>query len=555
MSTYIDTLKDRNGDYVAPRTLTTAITDTDGVSLDTIINDTVRIGSQETPTSVTINADTLNGHSDTYFAKVTDLANKQNSTDDNLTTTDKTIVGAINEINSGTYVKYTPQTLTDEQKLQVRANIGILATLTVSCKPSEVADPTVLSGVAVTIKDEADNTLATDTFNGTALQFSLPINQKYKVVVTSTLTIGSVVYFNPQGTGSQGAMTTDKTVVMEYESTRNITSMADVKAFLALDLPIATKRAAIVATETNPFTFNIDLYANGTESAKTATMPVRVLEVDTYEQLVDGEAVQFVGAKCQPIYTVTSRTFDEREQLETSMGEKFSADLRYFTAKTSGVGDKAFTMLTVGTNYQIGDDIDTYKTEHNVSVFKNGLKNSSNQLSADTNVVRYGSNITHFSNVHKWLNGEGTDWFVSSYEGDICTYSSDLGYKSWFKSDVLALIRDNVAWGVYERNGFELPNNKMYCMFALPSMTEFAGVGNNYEGTVTEYWKYLNGGNISNSANATRVIKNSGGTNQYMWFRSPYRSRSGHPWELYTSGDCNYYTAYHSLGVAPLFIL
>lgn len=425
-----------------------------------------------------------------------------------------------------------------------------------------VGDSTTLSGIEVQIKDENDNLLLTGTYNGETLKFFLPLYQQYKIeVVTQSVTIGGVTYFAPEITSgsSEGAIVADTNVVYRYSSTQSINSLSAVKQFLALpDIDIATKRLALVRTETNSFSVNITI--KNPENNTEYTMPIYILEIDNYTKKVDGVDTTFLGAKCQFGYALPdSVAFDEREQVECESGETFQDGIFYYTATSSGVGDKVFTPLVAGTDYQNGDSIDTYKSTNNVYVFKHAWSNTQygSGNSSTANLIRYGSNIYHESNIDKWLNGIGVDWFVASHLGDrLATwYNGKHGFKDWFDNATLSLIEDNVAYGVYERTNFELPDNKIYRMFVLPSGTEMAGSCNNNEGTITEYWKYLNGGSAGNSANANRTVKKITNISsaQNTWFRSPYRNNSYYAWLVNTNGNIYNSSACYGYAVLPTF--
>ena len=326
------------------------------------------------------------------------------------------------------------------------------------------------------------------------------------------------------------------------------------------DIDIATKRLAVVRNGTNAFSINITI--TNPETNTQYTMPLYVMSIDTIEKLVDGQVVSDIGARISFGYALPdSVPFDEREQIQCESSETFQDGIYYYSATTSGVGDKAFTPVVAGTDYNNGDSIATYQTTNNVYVFKHAWSNTQyGSGSKETaRVIRYGSNVMHESNVHKWLNGQGTDWFVASHLGDRLGswYSGKHGFKDWFSASDLALIEDNVAYGVYERDEFLLTNNKIYCMFILPSGTELAGSVNNNEGTVFDYWKYLNGGVISNDANADRTIKKI--TNitspQYSWLRSPYRSYSYIVWLVSASGGIYSNGAANGFAVLPTFTI
>ena len=436
--------------------------------------------------------------------------------------------------------------------------------LKIDCLPP-VGDSTTLSGIGIQVKDAQDQVIATGTYNGTTLTFALPLNQTYKVeILTDSLTISGITYFAPEvDSGSaEGTLVQDESVVYRYSSTEHITTLSAVKQFLALpSIDLATKRLALVRTENNQFSVDIVIKnpANNTEY----TMPLYILEVDNYTKLVEGVEQTFVGARVGFAYALPdSVPFDQREQVECASGETFQEGTYYYTATTTGIGDKAFTPLTAGTDYQNGDDIDTYKSTNNVFVFKHAWSNSQygtgNKSTA--NLIRYGCNIFHKSNLFKWLNGSGDDWFVADHLGDTISgswFEGKKGFKDWLKSTDLALIEQDVAYGVYEIDNATLPNNKVYAQFVVPSGTEIAGSVNNNEGTVFDYWKYLNGGIISNSANANRtVVKVSNLTSkQNTWLRSPYRNYSYYAWCVNGNGSVSGTLAYYPSAVLPLFTI
>lgn len=427
-----------------------------------------------------------------------------------------------------------------------------------------VGDSTILTGISIQVKDVNGVVIASGTFNGSPLVFPLPLNQTYKVECsTNSITIGGITYFAPEveSGSAEGTLVQDESVVFRYSSTQSINSLSAVKQFLALpDIDIATKRLALVRTETN--SFSVDIKIKNPENDVEYIMPIYIVEIDNYTKKVNGVDVSFLGAKCQFAYALPdSIAFDEREQVECESGETFQDGIFYYTTTSSGVGDKTFTPLVAGTDYQNGDDIDTYKSQHSVYVFKHAWSNTQygSGNSSTANLMRYGSNIYHESNIDKWLNGMGTDWFVASHLGDRLAnwYVGKHGFKDWFTQNILSLIEDNVAYGVYERNNFELPNNKIYRMFVLPSGTEMAGSVNNNEGTVLEYWKYLNGGVVGNSANANRTVKKITNISsaQTTWFRSPYRSYSFIAWFVGYIGGISYNVACIGYAVLPTFTI
>ena len=448
-------------------------------------------------------------------------------------------------------------------KQQVDALIDNLKrTISIDCL-APVGDTTDLSGITIQVKDDSDVVIASGVYNETTLTLSLPLNQKYKVeILTNSVSIGGITYFAPDKESGQdeGTLTENITLVYRYASTENINSLRAVKQFIAMpDIDLETKRQALVRSETNSFSVDITV-SNPDNPSQTYTMPLYVLAVDTYTKLVNGVEQSFLGARIQFGYALPDNyVFDEREQAQCDDGETFQSGIYYYTATSSGIGDKAFTPLTEGTDYQVGDSIDTYETTNNVFVFKHAWSNTQygSGGSSTSNLIRYGSNIIHESNLMKWLNGSGTSWFVASHLGDRLAnqYVGKHGFKDWFSASDLALIEDMVGYGVYERTNFELPNNKFYSMFNLLSGTEIAGSVNANEGTAFDYWKYLNGGVISNNANANRTVcKITNITSkQTFWLRSPYRGNSSNVWYVNIYGIVSTNNACNSYAVLPTF--
>lgn len=74
MSTEIKKLKDENGNVIIPETLTKATFDEKGNRLDNILNGCAYLGGEAEPSVPTPrDADTLEGHPSSYFAKASDI--------------------------------------------------------------------------------------------------------------------------------------------------------------------------------------------------------------------------------------------------------------------------------------------------------------------------------------------------------------------------------------------------------------------------------------------------------------------------------------------------
>mgnify|MGYP003312164017 CR=1 FL=1 len=426
-------------------------------------------------------------------------------------------------------------------------------TITVNVVGPE-GDTHVLSPFTFKVLDEDGNLLAEKTYTGTPVVITLPYLHKFKIEnVTTTLLVDGIVYFNPTPNITQGVMKQNYEITYVCASTSKMSTLSDVKTFLALDsIDEETKRNALVNNETNDFTVDVEL--TNPETNVKYTMPVRFVEVCQMKKLVDGQEVTFLGARCQFAYTLPDNIpFDEREQV-LATGETFQSGVFYYQGTLAALGDQSFTPLVEGTDYQVGDTVGANIYKHAWSNTQYGTGNSSTAM-----LMRYGSNIYHESNIHKWLNGSGLNWWSASHLGDVLAtwYQNKHGFKDWFKAEELAVIEKDVAFGVYERTNFTLPNNTLYAQFVLLSGTEVAGSVNANEGNCMDYWKYLNGGVVKNDANANRTITKitAKTSKQTIWLRSPYRSYSYYAWSLYASGSVGNYSACNSIAVVPTFVI
>lgn len=415
-------------------------------------------------------------------------------------------------------------------------------------------DETVITPVSVSVVDGRGESLYEGTFVGLPIVLDLPKYTEYHITVTPQLTIEGIVYFNPTSEHAQGVITDNTEATFQYASTEGMTTLQDVKTFLALEsVSLEVKRAALVSTETNNFTVDITITnpANGT----SYTMPIRFVEVGTYKKLVNGVEVSFVGARCMFNHCLPDNyVFDEREQV-LATGETFQSGVFYYQGTAATLSDQSFTPLVEGTDYQVGDTVGANIYKHAWSNQEGGQTGNKETKQA----MRYGSNVYHESNIDKWLNASGDNWFVASHIGDVLAsgYSGKKGFKDWFDEDDLATIEDNVAYGVYERDAHTVTNNTIYRKFVLPSGTNLAGSVNANEGNCFDYWKYLNGGVVKNDAKAERTITkiNAKTSKQTCWLRSPTRSFASYAWTLYSNGFIGNGNAYYAYGVAPVFTI
>lgn len=421
------------------------------------------------------------------------------------------------------------------------------------------------SPVIVAIIDNDGVQLASKTYKGMPIQFDLIENTKYTITITSTATVDNIVYFNPTvlEDAESGIVTGNKDVYIRFADVATMESLSDVKEFLALGLEPSIYESTLVSDDGSAgFVFDIEI--TDPANSSTYTMPCRIVEVGEYTKLnADGIEETFYGAKCTFDYALPdSLAWDSCEQVYANEDTFLAnADGYYYltTPKAVATAGAEVVALVEGTDYQVGDSIGEYIATQatagkEVFVLHHAWDVSNINV---INVVRYGSNIYHESNLDKWLNSSDTGWFVPYHLGDRCEDENRIGFLNWFKAEDLALIEDNCKWGVYERTGHELPNNSIYRRFVLASGTEIAGSVNANEGDVWKYWLYKNGNVVGNASNSERTIKkiNAKTNTTRAWIRSPYRSCWYGAWCLGATGGVNNGICYDRSAVVPAFII
>lgn len=409
-------------------------------------------------------------------------------------------------------------------------------------------------GAVVTIKDANDIVIATGTYTGTTLEFPLPIYQSYKVSISYSVSVNSVVCFNPSTSDAkEGTLTGDTTINFSYANPGAMTTIQDATDFLQI-VDRATAEEVLIGSEGNLHNFEATMRITDPENNTIYDMPVvaEKLYDAIDEDGVSHLAIYWSFKHCLP----QNKVFDEREQVRAN-GETFEEDVFYYTGTSATPpADQTLTPLVAGTDYQVGDSVDAYETAHSgVYVYKHEFSNTKYGTGSKTtaNLMRYGFNYFEESNLFKWLNGTGYDWFSPSHTGDRLAsgYNSKKGFLDWIKSDDLAVIK-KVKYGV---NNIDLAG-QVASKFTLLSGTEVAGSVNSDEGTVLLRWKAMNGGAIKNDANADRTITQiqNKTSKQTFWLRSPSRYNSFNEWIVSSNGNVNSGgTAYYSYAVVPAF--
>ena len=393
-----------------------------------------------------------------------------------------------------------------------------------------------VAGAVVTIKDANDVTIATGTISSGLLEFPLPIFQSYKVSISSSVSVSSTVCFNPSSEQSlEGTLTTDTTINFTYANPGSMSTIQDATNLLQI-VDESTAREILIGSEGSLHNFEATHTLTDPESNTSYTMTFVAEKVYTAVDAAGNShlAIYWSSKYCLP----SNKVFDEREQVRAS-GETFSADLYYYKSSSATPGDNAFTALVAGTDYTVGDSIDTWESNHSGEyVYKHAYANDNygSGGKATTNLIRYGENSFEKSNIFKWLNGTGTSWFEPSHVGDVLAsgYSGKRGFLDWFTETDRQAIKE-VRYPVNKVEGAGYVSSKI----TLLTGTEVAGSVNSDEGDVLLRWKAMNGGQIKNDANADRTITkvDNKTSKQTFWLRSPYRGYSYNEWLVYDSGN------------------
>lgn len=239
----------------------------------TTSNNEIQIGRTDAFTALEINANTINGNIidktaltegsynlPTSQAVLNGLLSKQNSTDNNLTTTDKTIVGAINELNS-----------------EVATNTTNIRTLQTSLAGTLYFDNAKLFGSNFAIPNFPFSICATvrvDSWEG------------------STQGIQTIFQFGNNGTGALwGAISFTNVIdnpnirLRISKNTDGTISYSEVTYFFDKDTFLGKEHTIVgVCRELESTPVNFDIYVDGT---KVATSPYKGLTLDSLSGTVN----------------------------------------------------------------------------------------------------------------------------------------------------------------------------------------------------------------------------------------------------------------------------
>lgn len=196
------------------------------------------------------------------------------------------------------------------------------------------------------------------------------------------------------------------------------------------------------------------------------------------------------------------------------------------------VSGETYTQLTVGTDYEVGDSIADWQTQHGDTVY---TKNHADR-------VAYGYNSWKESNIRQGLNKKGTDLFVPQNEYDVKSSDSfySTGFLAGFSDGYLAhvqKVRNRTARNTISVNsaggggGYDVTLDQ----FWLPSMKEVYNSNTNSipEGSQFAYFR-----DVANT-NALKIQYDEGTTARNTWLRSPFTSTVRSEYYINTSGGSN----------------
>ena len=201
------------------------------------------------------------------------------------------------------------------------------------------------------------------------------------------------------------------------------------------------------------------------------------------------------------------------------------------------VDGETYTQLTAGTDYEVGDSIADWQTQHGDTVY---TKNH-------TDRVAYGYNSWKESNIRQGLNKKGSDLFVPQNEYDVKSADSfySTGFLAGFSDGYLAhvqKVRNRTARNTISVNsaggggGYDVTLDQ----FWLPSMKEVynSNTNNIPEGSQFAYFR-----DVANT-NALKIQYDEGTTARNTWLRSPNTSIVRNVYYINPSGGShNHYTS------------
>lgn len=521
-----------------------------------------------------------------------------------LTTEDKSnLVAAINEVAEGgskDAVKYTPQTLTDEQQTQTRTNIGaekagagytkpasgipksdlaedvqtsldkadtaISLGLTAATpgqiikvkavqngKPTEweavnpdytltvtvnTQDGVTVTGQTVTVRaGDADGPVyGTAEYNGQPVSFRVPDGFAYYVEVTDNL----AAHFNP--TTVKGVINgASAAVTLLYNDFSTIQTAPDIQAALDADMDLTELVGQQITCQRGNDTLSWDV-VDYDSTAKVVTLCMHDVLPDDM-QFEPPQALMY----CEDGLAAGSYTFKQgNAQCYFTLTQAIPAGGQL---RATNSAFQAYESTTVTAQIESGAvSTDTIDGATNLGQTGTGDLNHHDR-------VNLGSNNFGESGILQWLNSDSP---ANTPMPRLTKFSrpyvpTKAGFKAGLDADFLACIQDTV-WKCSANKTYECPaslggiaqKNNPYTVtakFALASDMEVFG----------EYEGVQDGGTVWDlyvDAEATDRIKYYNNTARSWWLRSPDRYNTRYVRFVTTSGASNYYNDRPIYGVA-----
>lgn len=524
---------------------------------------------------------------------------------DDLTTEDKSsLVAAINEAaasgGSKDAVTYTPQTLTEEQQLQARTNIGAEKTGTGYTKPASgipksdleqsvqtslakadtaislgltaatpgqiikvkavqdgkpteweavnpdytltvtasTQDGVTVTGQTVTVRaGDADGPVyGTAEYNGQPVSFRVPDGFAYYVEVTDNL----AAHFKP--TTAKGVINgANASVTLLYNDFSTIQTAPDIQAALNADMDLTELVGQQITCQRGNDTLSWDV-VDYDSTAKVVTLCMHDVLPDNM-QFEPPQALMY----CEDGLAAGSYTFKENYK-------------RYYFALTQAI--PAGGQLRV-----VNGAFQTYASTTATAQIESGAA-STDVIDGATDLGQTGTgNLNHHDRVDRGSNNFGESGILQWLNSDspantpmprLTKFSrpyvpTEAGFKASLDAGFLACIQDTI-WKCSANNSYECPASlggiaqkgnpyTVTAKFALASEIEVFG---NYEGVQdggTVWGLYVD-------AEATDRIKYYNNSAREWWLRSPYANSAQFEYLANTSGAGDYFSALLSRSVA-----
>ena len=419
------------------------------------------------------------------------------------------------------------------------AILGMTQTLTVTVVTQ---DNVTVTGQTVYVREDDANgpVFAQASYEGQPVSFAIPKGFHYHVSVSNTL----AHHFNP--TTVTGITTnTDIAVTLQYSDFSTITTAADIKAALNVDMDLTDLVGEqITCTRDNTtLTWDVvdydatnksvllllhDVFGSSNmvfEPGQALMWCENGLTAGDYKFTVDTTVYYFTLTKAIPA----------GGQLVASNAGTFSTYASQSATAATETGTVSTTEITGATD---------------LGVSGSGLLNHNSR-------VRYGSNNFAESAILWWLNSDAA---ANTQRVPVTKFSrayaySVAGFMYNLDSEFISCL-DDVEWKCSTNNVYECPQSlggytagtgRAYTItkkFGLASEKEiFGSYSGNQDGSIVF--------DLYNGAGADDRKKYRGTSAQYWWLRSPYWSYAYSERHVSSSGSAYSLNAYTSYGVVP----